>query len=362
MPHTTKHVKAWSKLTSNVTHIYQLHKTTTITLRKQYTALLSHSPKPIHSRHTTSHSLGEPRKFNLHLSHRTPYDFLSLPFHRPPTHPLGRGPQTARSQKQYYSDTKTQGKESYTMATTPAPSDPNPSDPKVASSALDFLLIELVPLAQRMATELHARDTALLSASLDRTLALNDSTSTTTAATGPDKRSSVRSTAVTGTGKDGEDEEEDEERRGEDVLFRLDALGYRVGQGLVERYISPPSPSHIYPPFATMTDVPSFSLNTPRPQTPLDMIKFICKDLWTLLFRKQIDNLKTNHRGTFVLTDTRFNPLSRMSVDTRRGPKGVEEALRSAQPVCFTQWGGRGSGCECVLMWGIVFVFSLWCC
>ena len=28
----------------------------------------------------------------------------------------------------------------------------------------------------------------------------------------------------------------------------------------------------------------------------LDMIKFLCKDMWTLVFRKQIDNLKTNHR------------------------------------------------------------------
>lgn len=26
------------------------------------------------------------------------------------------------------------------------------------------------------------------------------------------------------------------------------------------------------------------------------MIKFLCKDVWTLVFRKQIDNLKTNHR------------------------------------------------------------------
>lgn len=26
------------------------------------------------------------------------------------------------------------------------------------------------------------------------------------------------------------------------------------------------------------------------------MIKFVCKDLWTLVFRKQVDNLKTNHR------------------------------------------------------------------
>ena len=26
------------------------------------------------------------------------------------------------------------------------------------------------------------------------------------------------------------------------------------------------------------------------------MIKFLCKDVWQLIFRKQIDNLKTNHR------------------------------------------------------------------
>lgn len=26
------------------------------------------------------------------------------------------------------------------------------------------------------------------------------------------------------------------------------------------------------------------------------MIKFLCKDFWTIVFRKQVDNLKTNHR------------------------------------------------------------------
>lgn len=80
----------------------------------------------------------------------------------------------------------------------------------------------------------------------------------------------------------------------------------------------------------------SHSILKPRPQTPLDAIKFICKDLWTILFRKQIDNLKTNHRGVFVLTDARFQPMSRMSVDRRAGPKAGEEALRRAYTVCFS--------------------------
>jgi len=52
-----------------------------------------------------------------------------------------------------------------------------------------------------------------------------------------------------------------------------------------------------------------------------------------LVFKKQIDNLKTNHRGIFVLTDNRFQPLSRMSVDRRAGPKAADEAIARAQTV-----------------------------
>ena len=76
-----------------------------------------------------------------------------------------------------------------------------------------------------------------------------------------------------------------------------------------------------------------FSADQPRPSSPLDCIKFVCKDLWMRVFRKQIDNLKTNHRGTFVLIDSRFQPLSRMSVDRRLGPKGVDDAVNRAQAV-----------------------------
>jgi hypothetical protein len=39
-----------------------------------------------------------------------------------------------------------------------------------------------------------------------------------------------------------------------------------------------------------------FSRDRPRFTENLDVIKFLCKDLWVILFRKQIDNLKTNHR------------------------------------------------------------------
>ncbi|KAJ3473655.1 hypothetical protein NLG97_g10195 [Lecanicillium saksenae] len=84
-------------------------------------------------------------------------------------------------------------------------------------------------------------------------------------------------------------DEEDEEL--DAVHYRLETLGYRVGQGLVER----------------------FSRDRPRLNDTLDVIKFLCKDLWSLVFGKNIDNLKTNHRGVYVLTDNVFRPFSRMS-------------------------------------------------
>jgi len=193
------------------------------------------------------------------------------------------------------------------MATTTSQiTDTASSQPQVAASTLDFLLIELVPLAQRIATDLHARDTALLSSSLERNMTLNTSTLAPSATT----------TTLSTEGlapHDSTSSSEDNSAIQESTLHRLDTLGYRVGLGLIEK----------------------LSAQSARPTTPLDMIKFICKDLWQVVFRKQIDNLKTNHRGTFVLTDNKFMALGRMSVDRGRGPRGTEEALGAAQPVCF---------------------------
>jgi hypothetical protein len=48
-----------------------------------------------------------------------------------------------------------------------------------------------------------------------------------------------------------------------------------------------------------------------------------------LVFKKQVDNLKTNHRGVYVLTDNSFRPLSRMSASAGG------QAVARAQPVCY---------------------------
>lgn len=55
-----------------------------------------------------------------------------------------------------------------------------------------------------------------------------------------------------------------------------------------------------------MLDVWRYSKDQPRFSDTLDIIKFICKDFWNAVFRKQVDNLKTNHKvqwWSIVVTD-----------------------------------------------------------
>ncbi|ESU07953.1 trafficking protein particle complex subunit 6B [Fusarium graminearum PH-1] len=139
----------------------------------------------------------------------------------------------------------------------------NSSDPSanfLSSSCLDFLLIELVPLAYRVT---HDRDAIA-----------SEQNSTTADAASTSHAVSSSAAGIMAGAAARKDEEEDLDA----VHYRLEMLGYRVGQGLVER----------------------FSRDRPRFNDTLDVIKFLCKDLWTLVFGKNIDNLKTNHRKLVV--------------------------------------------------------------
>lgn len=93
----------------------------------------------------------------------------------------------------------------------------DPSATFLSASCLDLLLIELVPLAYRVTSE---RDAA--------------------APSGPDGRRSSPGRAAVGSGATPRKVDEDEEF--DAVHFRLESLGYRVGQGLVERCVRPVSP------------------------------------------------------------------------------------------------------------------------
>jgi hypothetical protein len=130
----------------------------------------------------------------------------------------------------------------------PQPTDQtlSPTDPTVAASCLDFLLIELVPLAERITSQLHACDAALRE-EYKRSQIFHDQPpppSTSAAAGGEDGAGAVSSAVImdgassvggaatdnsTAMGGGVDDETRDA------VFWRLDGLGYRVGQGLVER-------------------------------------------------------------------------------------------------------------------------------
>lgn len=52
-----------------------------------------------------------------------------------------------------------------------------------------------------------------------------------------------------------------------------------MGQGLIERFTRDPA----------------------RFKDALEIMTVMCKDFWTTVFKKQTDNLKTNHQGMYVL-------------------------------------------------------------
>ncbi|CAB4036854.1 Hypothetical predicted protein [Paramuricea clavata] len=72
---------------------------------------------------------------------------------------------------------------------------------------------------------------------------------------------------------------------------KLEEMGFTIGQRLAER----------------------FTKETARFKDDLDVMKYICKEFWTALYKKQIDNLRTNHQGVFVLQDNRFRLLTQIS-------------------------------------------------
>ncbi|SCV02975.1 LAME_0H06700g1_1 [Lachancea meyersii CBS 8951] len=79
---------------------------------------------------------------------------------------------------------------------------------------------------------------------------------------------------------------------------RLNNIGFLLGQKLSQLLIFSNNPS----------------LNF-RDMDLLAVMKFVCRDVWRQLFGKQIDNLKTNHRGTFYLLDNNYKPVESFALD-----------------------------------------------
>lgn len=72
---------------------------------------------------------------------------------------------------------------------------------------------------------------------------------------------------------------------------KLELLGFSTGYRIVER----------------------LTKDWPRFKDELDTLKFICKDFWSAVYKKQVDNLRTNHQGVYVVLDNKFRFLTPMS-------------------------------------------------
>lgn len=93
-----------------------------------------------------------------------------------------------------------------------------------------------------------------------------------------------------------------EDAANDKCISHLEAMGCRVGQSLVEH----------------------LAKDGQRFKEDLDVMKFICRDFWTAFYKKQVNNLRTNHQGVFVLQDNKFKLLTKMST----GKQFIEHAPR----------------------------------
>ncbi|GLV40125.1 TRAPP subunit 33 [Carabus blaptoides fortunei] len=85
-------------------------------------------------------------------------------------------------------------------------------------------------------------------------------------------------------------QESNKDKKDED-LSNLEYIGFISGYKIIER----------------------LTKEWPRFKDELDTVKFICTDFWSSIYKKQIDNLRTNHQGVYVLQDNAFRFLTKLS-------------------------------------------------
>ncbi|KAJ1724312.1 hypothetical protein LPJ53_001395 [Coemansia erecta] len=170
---------------------------------------------------------------------------------------------------------------------------------QINNSALEFLLPELVSTLI---------DSALSAKQASERLELGLDSEETERKDSQDKAGAADDSTLAS----GWTELPDDEELMEQVCIKLEMVGFRVGKRLAERFA---------PLNRRLTDT-------------LDIVKFVCKDIWLLLFNRQVDNLKTNHRGVYVLQDNKFKWFLRMS-----GNNGGAAAARRAQPYIWLPCG-----------------------
>ncbi|XP_018902428.1 trafficking protein particle complex subunit 6b [Bemisia tabaci] len=112
--------------------------------------------------------------------------------------------------------------------------------------------------------------------------------------------------------------------KGDHDVSTLEYLGFCCGYRIIER----------------------LTKDWPRFKDELDTLKFMCTDFWSSIFKKQIDNLRTNHAGVYVLLDNNFRLISKMS----SGNQYLEVAPRYVTFTCGLLRGALANlGIHCVV-------------
>lgn len=100
--------------------------------------------------------------------------------------------------------------------------------------------------------------------------------------------------------------EADEEKHNR-VLDRLRNIGFEIGDKITQLLVFSNNPNLQF-----------------KDMDLLSVMKFICRDVWRQMFNKQIDNLKTNHRGTFYLFDYDYQPIQQFALDGESSEKELQ--------------------------------------
>ncbi|XP_075221614.1 trafficking protein particle complex subunit Trs33 [Lycorma delicatula] len=89
----------------------------------------------------------------------------------------------------------------------------------------------------------------------------------------------------------------------------------------------------------------------PRFQNELETLKFICTDFWLSVYKKQIDNLRTNHQGVYVLQDNTFRFLNKISA----GKQYLDSAPKYVSFTCGLLRGALANlGINCLVTADVV--------
>ncbi|CDH11118.1 related to Trafficking protein particle complex subunit 33 [Zygosaccharomyces bailii ISA1307] len=100
--------------------------------------------------------------------------------------------------------------------------------------------------------------------------------------------------------------EADEEKHNR-VLDRLRSIGFQIGNKVTQLLVFSNNPNLQF-----------------KDMDLLSVMKFICRDVWKQMFNKQVDNLKTNHRGTFYLFDYEYPPIQSFGLDSESSEKELQ--------------------------------------